>query len=153
MTAVQLMFSPSRLQVRSYLCFISLDKNGQRVKSWHEWGAIQVKGGASFFFFSPLAPCQLQTPLLPFLERRDMEKACQLPWVALPQQTGYHQVAFWDSAGKVQTQCFGQDLVATSPTSAQPTHLPSRTHLLTVWSVSSPSRDYFFFLPFHFSTS
>lgn len=144
------MVSPSCLLVRSHLCFIALDKNGQRVKSWHNWGAIQVKGGAIFFF--TLASRQLQTPLLPFLERRDMEKACQLPWVALPQQTGYQQVAFWDSAGKVQTQCFGQDLVATSPTSAQPTHLPSRTHLLSVWSVSSPSRDYFF-LPFYSSTS
>lgn len=67
------------------------------------------------------------------LERRNREKGCQLPWVALPGQMEYQQVAFWDNAGKMQTKCAEQSSV--------PPHLHSLTHLLTVWTVS-PCRRY-----------
>ncbi len=93
-------------------------------------------------------------PLLPFLVGRDGEKGRQLLWEAVPGQTGNQRAAFWDCADKVQTQCGGQDLVfpPPPPTSAQFPHLPTLTHLLTVWTVSFRSTSFFcpspFILPF-----
>lgn len=49
------------------------------------------------------------------LERRNREKGCQLPWVALPGQMEYQQVAFWDNAGKMQTKCAEQSSVPPPP--------------------------------------
>ena len=63
---------------------------------------------------------------------------------SLPGQTGYQRVAFWDGAGKAQT-VWCASLGACSPTLAQFPHLPSLTHLLTVWTVSSRRRHYIFF--------
>lgn len=64
--------------------------------------------------------------------------------LSLPGQTGYQQVAFWDGAGKAQTVWCAR-LGARFPTLAQFPHLPSLTHLLTVWTVSSRRRHYIFF--------
>lgn len=72
------------------------------------------------------------------------EKGRQLPREEVPGQTGNQQAAFWEDAGKVQTQCGGQS-PPPPPTSASLPHLPSLTHLLTVWTVSSRRRVYIFF--------
>lgn len=76
--------------------------------------------------------------------------SCHEP--SLPGQTGYQQAAFWDGAGKAQTVWCAR-LGARSPTQAQFPHLPSLTHLLTVWTVSSRRRHYIFFSLLCFLTS
>lgn len=121
---------------------ISSGENRKKVKRWQECSAMEGRGGANLWHWQRLSP---SNPLLPFLEGTGREKGCQLLWEAVPGQTGNQQAAFWDDAGKVQTQCGGQDLVS-------PPLLPLQSSSLT-FPVSPTSSQYGLFHPVGGSTS
>lgn len=81
---------------------------------------------------------------LPSVEWRDGWNGASCHEPSLPGQTGYQQVAFWDGAGRAQTVWCAR-LGAPSPTPTRLPHLPSLTHLLTVWTASFHRQHCIFF--------